>query len=112
MIKHININRLLYLILIAGVLIALSSGSAYAGENVQSEGVQNPPCQSEEANQFDFWLGEWDLSWKDGGKGSNKISKILGGCVIQEEFNGTPTMQLKGLSTSVFDKHSKQWKQT
>ena len=43
--------------------------------------------------QFDFWLGEWELSWKDkegnNQSGKNKVERILGGKVIQENFNGT-----------------------
>ena len=73
---------------------------------------KNAPCADPEATQFDFWLGEWDLSWAEGGKGSNRISKILGGCVIQEEFDGTPSMPLKGISLSTFDANAKRWKQT
>ena len=65
--------------------------------------AQNLPCTREEASQFDFWVGEWDLTWADGGKGSNHITKILGGCVIHEAFDGTPSMPLKGISVSTFD---------
>jgi hypothetical protein len=55
---------------------------------------QQAPCKSPESSQFDFWLGEWECSWKDAKgetkKGSNKINKILGSCVIEENFNGNP----------------------
>ena len=73
---------------------------------------KTPSCEQAEARQFDFWLGEWDLSWADGGKGSNHITRILDGCVIQEEFDGTPSMPLKGFSVSTFDTTSGDWKQT
>jgi len=74
--------------------------------------AQNLPCTREEASQFDFWMGEWDLTWADGGKGSNHITKILGGCVIHEAFDGTPSMPLKGISVSTFDVSAGLWKQT
>jgi hypothetical protein len=73
---------------------------------------QTSPCEQAEAHQFDFWLGKWDLTWADGGKGTNQITRILDCCVIQENFDGTPTMDLKGVSVSVFDVRSGQWKQT
>jgi hypothetical protein len=57
---------------------------------------------------FDFWLGDWSLTWKnaDGsvGTGRNRITKILDGRVIQEEFetltDPSPPL-LKGRSLSV-----------
>ncbi len=73
---------------------------------------QNSPCEREEASQFDFWLGEWDLTWAEGGKGTNHIAKILEGCVIHESFDGSPSMPLKGISLSTFDARAGRWKQT
>ena len=29
--------------------------------------------------EFDFRLGEWDLTWGDDGHGSNRVSSILDG---------------------------------
>ena len=69
-------------------------------------------CAQPEARQFDFWLGEWDLTWGDGGRGTNRITKILDGCVIQEEFDGTPAISLKGLSVSTFNAALGKWQQT
>jgi hypothetical protein len=69
-----------------------------------------PPAAaaSQRADLFDFWLGEWSLSWRndDGtpGTGRNRITKILDGNVIQEEFEtltGAPPPLLKGRSLSV-----------
>ncbi len=72
---------------------------------------QKKPCASKEASQFDFWLGKWNLTWAEG-KGTNHITKIMGGCVIHEAFDGTPSMPLKGMSVSTYDARSGQWKQT
>lgn len=58
--------------------------------------------------QFDFWLGSWDVSW-EGGSGTNTIGKILDGRVIQEQFEAP---QLRGLSVSVFNERSGRWQQT
>ena len=70
------------------------------------------PCDKPEAGQFDFWLGEWELTWGEDGRGSNRITKILDGCVIQEEFDGTPAIPLLGLSVSTFNSVSGKWQQT
>lgn len=70
------------------------------------------PCSSPEASQFDFWVGEWDLTWGENGKGTNSVEKILDGCVIRENFDGTPSIKLKGTSISTFSKQLGKWQQT
>lgn len=72
-----------------------------------------PPCSAPEASQFDFWIGEWDLTW-EGGKGTNIITSILGSCVIQEQFDGRDAegKGLVGMSTSVYNPRLGKWQQT
>ena len=65
-----------------------------------------------ELEQFDFWLGEWDLTWDDGGHGTNIITKILDGRVILENFDGYPGTSLKGMSVSTYHEGSGLWQQT
>jgi len=60
-------------------------------------------------NQFDFWLGEWQVTWGEDGKGTNRIEHILGGKIIQENFSA-PDFQ--GMSVSVYDPERKLWCQT
>jgi len=46
-----------------------------------------PPCQGEEHHQFDFWVGEWDVTQPDGQlAGTNRIERILDGCVLHESW--------------------------
>lgn len=71
-----------------------------------------PACASPEANQFDFWLGEWALTWADSGRGTNTITKEFDGCVVRENFRAAGPNALVGMSVSSFDARSKQWKQT
>jgi hypothetical protein len=74
-----------------------------------------PPCSASEARQFDFWLGDWELSWtdKDGNakKGSNRVSKLFGECNIKEEFSDAKG-EFKGTSVSTYIPFEKKWKQT
>ncbi|KAA3618490.1 MAG: hypothetical protein D8M58_13580 [Calditrichaeota bacterium] len=76
------------------------------------------PCSAPEASQFDFWVGEWNASWKDTtqssgmASGTNNISKILGGCVVYEQFDSTPASPLIGKSVSVYNARTKKWHQT
>lgn len=71
-----------------------------------------PPCSAPAASQFDFWVGEWQLSWADSGRGTNIITKPFGSCVIQEQFRDLAPNSLVGLSVSVYDGATEQWQQT
>lgn len=81
---------------------------------------QPAPCSSPEIAQFDFWLGEWDLSWpaaQTGGSagevatGTNRIERLFGNCVIAEHF-ATADKSFSGRSWSVFDPTAGLWRQT
>lgn len=84
---------------------------------VNAHGAQGLPgygCDSPESRQFDFWVGEWDLAYVDEGHAAtsrNRITKILDGCGLLEEFTGAPGTRLEGRSLSTFDRISRKWKQ-
>ena len=65
--------------------------------------------QDQTETQFDFWLGEWDVTWGDDGKGTNHIECILDGKIIQENFRA-PDFQ--GISVSTYDPERNLWCQT
>ncbi len=93
------------------ILIALVLAASAAAQ------AQQPAygCDSPESKQLDFWVGEWDLSYLAQGnvvRSRNRVTKILDGCMIFEEFTGPPGSPLVGRSYSTFDRPSKQWKQT
>ena len=46
------------------------------------------PCESLEARQFDFWLGEWDLTWpaEQTGGGAGEIGLRPGARVLEERI--------------------------
>jgi hypothetical protein len=77
--------------------------------------AQTNPCPRPENQQFEFWAGTWTGTWQDQeGKsftGTNRIEWVLGGCVLQENFED-PTGGLVGKSWSVYDPNQKKWKQT
>ena len=60
-------------------------------------------------NQFDFWLGEWNVTWAEDGKGTNRIERILDGKIIQENFSAP---DLHGISVSAYDLERGLWCQT
>lgn len=60
-------------------------------------------------HEFDFWLGEWDLTWGEDKHATNHILQIMDGAVIQENFESPG---YKGMSVSVFNKEDNRWHQT
>ncbi len=61
--------------------------------------------------QFDFWVGDWILSW-EGGTGRNRIRAVLDGAVILEEFSADPPEELRGMSVSTVSSETGDWRQT
>lgn len=81
---------------------------------------QPAPCSAPEASQFEFWLGNWNLSWpaeQTGGEpgstatGTNRIEYRFGNCVVEENF-ATSDGAFQGHSVSVYDPNAGRWKQT
>lgn len=61
---------------------------------------------------LDFWLGTWDLTWADGGRGQNTIRRILDDRVVEESFVDHATENaLLGRSLSVQDAADGRWRQ-
>lgn len=93
------------LILIATILL---------GDRLMAQN-STKPCEFPESGQFDFWLGEWNLTWSgpndEKQHGTNTITKILGGCAIEENFNGSPDIPLIGKSISMYSPQKKAWTQ-
>lgn len=92
--------------------IALCTAALLAATGVHA---QTYGCDSPESKQFDFWIGEWELSYvEDGkpGKSRNRVTKVLDGCAVLEEFTGEPGTKLNGRSYSTYDRLARTWKQT
>jgi hypothetical protein len=61
-------------------------------------------------HDLDFWLGTWACTW-DGGYGTNRVTRELGGHVIVERFEALSPEPFAGMSVSVFDAEA-GWRQT
>lgn len=77
-----------------------------------------PSFAQQDSSLFDFWIGEWDLTWTDPdgspARGTNSITKILDGAVIQEDFAALSGQSkgFKGRSFTVLRGRTREWKQT
>jgi hypothetical protein len=82
-----------------------------AGTDVSSQAGPPANCDSAEHRQFDFWIGEWEVTTPDGKPaGRNSITLEMKGCVVHEHWSGVGGM--RGESFNVWDRVSKQWHQT
>lgn len=73
--------------------------------------AQPKPCSAPEASQFNFWVGNWDLTWNDSLHGTNRVEQMFGNCTIHENFSD-PRLSYLGQSWSVYNPNNKQWQQT
>jgi hypothetical protein len=78
----------------------------------QNESQPPSPCRLPEARQFDFWIGEWDVTWGEDGSGTNTVTLELDSCVIVENFDGNPTFDFRGRSFSSYNPETGKWEQT
>ncbi len=90
-------------------LLLVSTVCLLAAPTLRSVAADAP--DDPRAHQFDFWLGDWDLTWK-GGSGTNTITREYDGAVIMEHFVGQPSIPLNGMSVSVFNRKTGKWNQT
>jgi len=69
------------------------------------------PCNTEEFRQFDFWLGQWDVTSAGSVQPSaeNDITSIHGGCVVLEQYTSG---FFTGMSLNFFDTTTQSWHQT
>src|SRR5262249_1277408 len=101
--------------LLIAILVRLASAQSQQPSATQS--AVPAACAEPQQKQFDFWLGEWELTWPgktqaEVAHGSNNIRRVLDDCVIEENFSGVESMPLRGMSVSTFDARAGKWKQT
>lgn len=72
--------------------------------------VPAQPCASPEHRQFDFWLGEWEVRQAGKLAGTNRVTRILNGCALREEWTGASGSS--GTSLNVYDAARRRWHQT
>ena len=75
-----------------------------------SAATAGSPCDAPEHRQFDFWVGHWQVHAPNGKvAGTNRIERLLGGCVLQENWIGAGGGT--GTSLNFYDRASGEWNQ-
>jgi len=71
--------------------------------------AQQNGCSDEKSHEFDFWVGEWEVTAGGEVAGHNSIQPILDGCVLQENWRGAKGSA--GSSFNFYDPQAKKWRQ-
>ena len=74
---------------------------------------QQESCAAPVYHEFDFWIGDWDAFDVDKPSvvvARNRVSRILDGCVILEDYKGSNGSE--GESFTIYDASRKVWHQT
>jgi tetratricopeptide (TPR) repeat protein len=93
-------------------LAALHGDPRFAKLVEQAKKNEQPCAYAKENRQFDFWVGEWDVSTTQGNvpAGTSKIELILGDCVVLENWKSLNS-PYSGKSYNIYDQALKRWEQ-
>lgn len=68
-----------------------------------------PKCDSAEFRQFDFWVGNWNVTIGDHQAGTNLVTLEEDGCVVHEHWTGSKGGT--GQSFNFYDRRDRKWHQ-
>ena len=91
------------------ILVSLVA-AAFPLAGQQPSAKRAPPCMDEAHRQFDFWIGEWEVT-NPAGKpaGQSRIESRLNRCVIHEQWTGAGGSN--GESFNIHNAATGQWEQ-
>lgn len=93
--------------LVAALGLIAMGASAYSAEPAK-------PCDAKQFRAFDFWIGEWRVTWKtpqgQSAEGRSSIQRVVGGCAIEEHWQGSDGSE--GKSLTFFNPATQRWHQT
>lgn len=105
-------DRTTSLLLVSLVLTAPTVAEPLAAQVAQpAQAPRSPACSGPEHRQFDFWIGDWDVTLPNGrAAGTNRIRQIHRGCALREEWRGASGST--GTSLNTYDSSTRRWHQT
>jgi len=91
--------------------ILLASAAVFSITTMASAQTPPPACTSDIHDDFDFWVGEWNVYAPDDGPylGHNTIERINGGCLVTEHWVGASGNA--GNSINIYDPLISAWRQ-
>ena len=94
------------------VAAAVATGIAASPAGAQQPAATPPArqnCKGPEYRQFDYWVGEWDVSIPQGHAGTNSVTLEEDGCVVHEHWKSV--MGETGQSFNFYDRNDRKWHQ-
>ena len=102
--------RRLYAFALSALVLSIPAVAQETGETAPE--VKRAPCEAAAHRQFDFWLGDWNVTANGVPAGTNSVVAIQDGCVLQENWKGSGVGGITGTSFNVFDRATGRWHQT
>ena len=101
------------LVVLTNVAVAQESPPSEPDVPAQPQPAPTPPrCDSAEHRQFDFWVGDWQVTNPDGSlAGENRIELILDDCVLRESW-ASASGAMRGHSYNIYSRAKRGWHQT
>ena len=110
-------------VLLCGVLVGVTAAQASqagpgdpddpgvegSGSEDAEEQAPQPCLEGEPYDDFDFWIGDWDVIVRGKKRAENRITKEMNGCIIRERFHDD--QGYAGESINYYDPGSRSWKQ-
>lgn len=88
----------------------LAIGQVAAAQEAEPVPTPPPPCSQDEFKQFDFWLGDWEVTTPKGVvAGVNKITREEAGCLILETWKSVNGGT--GQSYNYYNPATEKWRQ-
>lgn len=79
--------------------------------NTMAQKSENCNCCTEKHSEFDFWIGNWEVTNPDGSQaGTNTIDKIQDNCILRENWRSAKG-KFTGTSSNFYNSETKQWEQ-
>ena len=70
---------------------------------------KRPDCSAADHHQFDFWLGQWNVTTAGKPAGTSRIESVMNGCGLLEHW--TSAGGGRGTSLNFYDRRTKTWSQ-
>jgi hypothetical protein len=105
-------------VILVAALASPSWGASDEPDDLGVEAAANPsaeeeapqPCrQGGPYDDFDFWLGDWDVMVRGTKRAENLITKEMNGCIVRERY--TNEQGYAGESINYYDAGTRTWKQ-
>ncbi|HVG33242.1 MAG TPA: hypothetical protein VM911_09180 [Pyrinomonadaceae bacterium] len=108
--KSLSVYVCLALLLLGAVCSSSLAAQTQTAAPPKPAPANNPCVAKSEHRQFDFWVGEWDVTDRDKKIATSSIQSIVGSCIVFENyFDATG---YTGKSFNFFDATLGKWRQT